>query len=231
VIDYRNFCDPESLQTKFLNNHPFPWIIIDGFLEAGYCEQMASGFAMVMKGCRRSSSSRSTVQRKKWTKNPMTSLQQEFFNEINSVEFVAILKSITGVDPLYPDPYLTGGGMHESDDGGFLMIHTDFNQLRITKKHRALNLMLYLNPDWQEEWGGCLELWPESLTEKAHTILPLMNRMILFRTSEESYHGHPIPMTLPKGVTRKSLAVYYYEDWPEGLKARPNTHYVQTPLN
>jgi len=229
VIDYRNFREPESLKNKFLNNHPFPWIVIDGFLQDGYCEQLADGFAAAMKGCRLSRTSRSTVQRKAWTSHPMSPLHQEFFKEINSGGFSAILKSITGIDRLYTDPNLTGGGLHECHDGGFLMIHTDFNQLRSTKHHRALNLMLYLNPVWEEGWGGCLELWPKSLAEKAHTILPLMNRMILFRTSENSYHGHPIPLTMPKGTTRKSLAVYYYEDWPEGLKARPNTHYVQTP--
>ncbi|MCH7550890.1 MAG: 2OG-Fe(II) oxygenase [Proteobacteria bacterium] len=92
------------------------------------------------------------------------SAYQEFFQEINSDKFLSFLRAITGIAPLYADPALTGGGLHEVHNGGFLKIHTDFNCLRSTQKHRALNLMLYLNPDWQEEWGGWHHAhYPESV--------------------------------------------------------------------
>jgi Rps23 Pro-64 3,4-dihydroxylase Tpa1-like proline 4-hydroxylase len=89
-------------------------------------------------------------------------------------------------------------------------------------------MMLFLNPEWHYRWGGCLELWNRDLSERVHTILPLMNRMVLFRTSDTSFHGHPVPLNVPEGVTRKSLAVYYYEDWPAGVKVRNHTNYVET---
>ena len=147
--------------------------------------------------------------------------------EVQSDRFLGFLESLFEIEKLYPDPHLKGGGLHETVNGGFLEVHTDFNQ-GLRNKHRAVNLLLFLNPVWKEEWGGCLELWDSNPLKKARTILPLMNRAVIFRASEDSYHGHPVPLNVPKGVTRKSIAVYYYEDWPEGVRVRNATNYKRT---
>ena len=230
MINWDQLDNFEFMKKQFFAASPFEWLHIDGFLLSGYCEQLNDFSSVTGNKDAYLDSRRKSVQHK--VKGmPKTPLQRQLFEELHSEKFLSFLKNITGIDPLYADEALYGGGFHETHDKGYLKIHTDFNILPSTQKHRALNLMIYLNPVWKQEWGGCLELWNSSLDEKPHTILPLMNRMILFRCSEISFHGHPVPMSLPEGVTRKSLAVYYYEDWPKGLKQRPNTHYVNVPMD
>ncbi|WP_238705113.1 NAD-dependent epimerase/dehydratase family protein [Parasedimentitalea marina] len=159
----------------------------------------------------------------------MSETQQQFFDQILGPEFIAFLEQLTGISPLYPDPDLVGGGLHEIYTGGFLNTHADFNFHPKTGKHRCLNLILYLNADWQEDWHGQLELWSENLDGEPVRVAPTLNTAALFRTTETSWHGHPKPLACPEHVSRRSLAVYYYTDWPEGLEQRAKTTYVLTP--
>lgn len=228
MINWASLKEIGVIKSVYRGNDPFQWIIIDFFLHPGCCEQLADFSRVTGNKDPYRKSSRSSV-RHKINGLPKTEIQKAFFEELHSEKFLLFLKKITGIDSLHPDRRLRGAGIHETHNGGFLKVHTDFNRLPGTGKHRALNLMLYLNPVWKEEWGGFLEIWPESLDKRAHNIMPIINRMVLFRCSEKSFHGHPVPLKMPAGVTRKSLAVYYYEDWPEGVAPRPNTHYVKTP--
>lgn len=43
-------------------------------------------------------------------------------------------------------------------------------------------------------------------------ILPVFNRFMVFGTTDITYHGHPDPLQCPEGVTRKSLALYYFSN-------------------
>jgi hypothetical protein len=148
---------------------------------------------------------------------------------MSSERFLNWLSEISGIEGLLADPDLDGGGLHEMKPGGFLNMHTDF--LSHTKRphwRRELNLLLYVNQDWQEEWEGKLELWDDQMKIKAVEIVPVFNRCVIFRTSEKSYHGNPIALACPKGVTRKSLALYYFRDEGKPLKLQP-THYKARP--
>jgi hypothetical protein len=91
-------------------------------------------------------------------------------------------------------------------------VHADFNRQSKLKLDRRLNLLLYLNPDWKEEYGGHFELWNEDMTAPVRKVLPIFNRCAIFSTTSTSYHGHPIPLTCPPGRTRKSIAIYYYSN-------------------
>ena len=94
--------------------------------------------------------------------------------------------------------------------GGRLGIHADFNRHPRFDLDRRLNLLVYLNKDWREEYGGHLELWNRGMTHCEVKILPVFNRVVLFSTTDFTYHGHPDPLACPEGMTRKSLALYYY---------------------
>jgi hypothetical protein len=48
------------------------------------------------------------------------------------------------------------------------------------------------------------------MKQREAQIDPIFNRCVIFTTTDTSYHGHPVPLTCPPGVTRKSLALYYY---------------------
>jgi Rps23 Pro-64 3,4-dihydroxylase Tpa1-like proline 4-hydroxylase len=132
-----------------------------------------------------------------------------FFNSRPMLEF---LENLTGIRGLIPDPYFVGGGLHQIKPGGFLEVHADFNRHTKLKLDRRLNVLLYLNQDWKEEYGGHFELWNQNMTAPVRKILPLFNRCALFSTTSTSYHGHPTPLACPPDRTRKSIAIYYYSN-------------------
>lgn len=130
-----------------------------------------------------------------------------------SERFRRIIEKISGIEGLHADVSLDGGGVHRCYRGGFLNIHTDFTAHHSVKTwRRRVNLLLYLNPTWSPEWGGALELWNPEMTKCVTTVEPVGNRMLLFTTDENSYHGHPDPLQTPEGVARQSLALYYFTE-------------------
>jgi hypothetical protein len=123
------------------------------------------------------------------------------------------LEELTQIEePLLADPSLFGAGLHQSMNGAFLNVHVDYNIHPETKFHRRLNVLVYMNPNWKEEYEGHIELW--DLTGKERKQLgrfsPDFNRCVIFETNEISFHGHPKKLNTPEGVSRKSLATYYY---------------------
>lgn len=119
--------------------------------------------------------------------------------------------------------------MHEIYNGGYLNVHTDFNIHPKNNWHRKLNIIFYLNPNWSDEWEGHLELWNEAVDTMITRIAPIENRLAIFETSEISFHGHPTPLNTPDNITRRSLATYYYTNWPAGLEPRLKTNYRLVP--
>jgi hypothetical protein len=133
---------------------------------------------------------------------------------LNSEIFLQFLKDLTGINNLIPDPHFWGGGCHKIQKGGKLNLHVDYNVNKVTKKFRVLNLLLYLNPDWEDSWNGHLELWNRKEKKREHLIAPIMNRAVIFNLSDESVHGHPVPLECPEGFERYSFALYYFVDEP-----------------
>jgi hypothetical protein len=135
---------------------------------------------------------------------------RHLMGEFNSSTFLVFLEKVTGFDRLVPDPSYRGCGLHSTGRGGRLMIHTDTNRHpHGNDVHQILNLILYLNEDWKEEYGGHLELWTKD-RKPCRKILPVANRLVLFHTGTRSFHGHPEPVACPEGRRRNSLALYYY---------------------
>jgi Rps23 Pro-64 3,4-dihydroxylase Tpa1-like proline 4-hydroxylase len=103
-----------------------------------------------------------------------------------------------------------GGGLHQTLPGGMLRVHADFLKHPHYGLDRRMNLLLFLNKDWKPEYGGALELWDENMERLVTQVEPLANRCVIFTTSPTSYHGYTQPITCPQGMSRKSLAAYYY---------------------
>ena len=129
---------------------------------------------------------------------------------LNSSTFLTFLEELTGISDLISDPYFRGGGLHNIFRGGKLGVHIDFNKHQKYNLDRRLNLLLYLNKDWEEEFGGHIELWDPEMKQCITKVLPIFNRMVIFNTTEASFHGHPEPLNCPTDRSRKSLALYYY---------------------
>ena len=142
---------------------------------------------------------------------------RHFMGQLNSGTFLAFLEDLTGTEGIIADVSYNNCGMHSTGRGGKLMIHTDVNRHPLgVKMHQYLNLLLYLNPDWEEEYGGHLELWSQE-KKPVHRILPVANRIVIFDTGTGSFHGHPHPLKCPPERRRNSLALYYY------LRDRPSS--------
>jgi 2-oxoglutarate-Fe(II)-dependent oxygenase superfamily protein len=190
--------------------HPFPHFVEDGLFDPAILERVAAEFeAMDRGGWHHTDAS----HERKWSTDdarrlgPFTSA---LIGQLNGGHFVSVLEEVTGITGLVPDPHLRGGGLHEIRQGGLLGVHADFNVHPRLKLYRRLNLLIYLNRDWQESWGGALELWDREGRQCVHAIPPLFNRTVLFDTSNFSYHGHPHPLACPPERSRRSVALYYY---------------------
>jgi len=134
-----------------------------------------------------------------------------FARFLNSEPFLMFLQELTGIEePLLPDPYFEGAAFHQIKPGGFLKIHADFNKNRRTGLDRRLNVLVYLNKDWKDEYGGHLELWNRDMTRCVKKMLPAFNTLGMFSTTSHSWHGLPNPLTCPPDRSRQSLALYYY---------------------
>jgi hypothetical protein len=169
-----------------------------------------------------------------WAKfGPVT---QSFIAACNSGPFLHSLSKLTGIDGLIADPYLSGGGQHQTGRGGRLKVHSDFNVHPFLNLTRRLNMLVYLNEGWQEEWGGSLELWDIDMTRAEVKIPPVMGQVAIFTTSDISFHGLPDPLECPDGTYRRSLAFYYFTadaTTPEPRstlwKERPNEDFLSRP--
>ena len=134
---------------------------------------------------------------------------------LNSPNMIKYLESLTQIKGLQADTFLMGGGIHKTKKGGHLDIHADFNIHNETKKYRRLNLLLYMNSNYKEEYNGHLELWSKDMSKCEKKIAPLFNRAVIFRTTDDAYHGHLSKWNAD--YDRLSIAMYYYtDDRPEG---------------
>lgn len=188
---------------------PFPHVVIDNFLPESTARDLLAGFPDP-RGTDwirfKDNESVKLGSREAALDGPIRDLIDQF----NTAPALAFLEALTGISGLIPDPYFFGGGLHQIERGGFLKIHADFNTYERLHLDRRINLLIYMNPDWKEEYGGHLELWDREMTQCVHRILPVFNRCVIFNTTDLAYHGHPVPLQCPEGMTRKSLALYYY---------------------
>ncbi len=216
---------------------PFPHIIIDDFLPETFLENILDEFPEV--GSVDWQKFNNTAEKKLASKDElqMGEMTRLLLYQFNSSVFINFLESLTGIDGIIPDPHFEGGGLHQIERGGYLKMHVDFNWHSRLRLDRRLNLILYLNKNWQEEYGGHLEFWDKDMTRCEKKILPIFNRCVVFNTTDFSYHGHPEPLTCPEGQTRKSLALYYYSNGRPAeetsnshstvFQTRPGEHLIQ----
>jgi Rps23 Pro-64 3,4-dihydroxylase Tpa1-like proline 4-hydroxylase len=189
---------------------PFPHIVEDDLFEASMLERVIEEFEAMDRGQWHHTEA---SHERKWSTNDarqMGPFTSALIAQLNGGPFVGFLEALTGINGLVPDPHLRGGGLHEIRPGGLLGVHADFNIHPRLKLYRRLNLLVYLNKDWQESWGGALELWDRGGKACVRAVPPVFNRTVLFDTSNFSYHGHPHPLACPPERARRSVALYYY---------------------
>jgi hypothetical protein len=189
-------------------NEPFQHWVLEGAFDADTLRKVLAEWPapskMLFKGCSTSIKAHNC----RWGDFGETT--KAFIEYLNSAAFIKKVEELTGIDGLIADPELKGGGLHEIPHGGFLNMHVDFNWHPRLQAVRKLNLLLYLNENWQ--WNGELILSKDG-RERTKVIAPLFNRCVLFPTTDTSWHGHPDPLTAPH--SRRSIALYYYRKEPQ----------------
>jgi Rps23 Pro-64 3,4-dihydroxylase Tpa1-like proline 4-hydroxylase len=201
-----------ALRAQYATAEPFPHIVIDDFLPEDICEGILQEFPApdqipwrrFEKHYARKLATRGEAQ---FGESTRATLRQ-----LNSATCLRFLETLTGISGLIPDLDFEGGGLHQIERGGFVKIHLDSNKHPRYPLVRRINLLLYLNKVWRDEYRGHLELWDKEMRRCVCKVLPVFNRCVIFNTNDVSYHGHPDRLECPPEMTRKSVAIYYYTD-------------------
>ena len=201
-----------SAHSSYINAKPFPHIVFENFLDPELLELVLAEFPEPGAIRWQKFDNEREIKLASAVESSFGPATRLLLYHLNSITFLEFLSTVTGIDNLIPDPRFDGGGLHQILPGGKLGIHADFNKHRAYGLDRRLNLLLYLNKNWREEYGGHLQLWNREMTECQAKILPIFNRVMVFGTTDFTYHGHPDPLACPKGMTRKSLALYYFSN-------------------
>ena len=197
---------------KYANGKPFPHIYFDDFLPVEAAEAALRDFPQPkeLKWQQFDNPNEKKLAFDSVERLPIGPRDVLFF--LNSRPMIQFLEVLTGIKGVIPDPYYVGGGLHQIKPGGKLGVHADFNHHAKLNLERRINVLVYLNKDWKEEYGGHFELWDKEMTHAEQKILPLFNRCAIFSTTSTSFHGHPTPLSCPPDRTRKSIATYYYSN-------------------
>ena len=203
--------------SSYANADPFGHIVLDSQADDAALNAALEDFPSPEDGCWFDCTTDSrAVERKQavWDIRKIPPSICRILFELNSGPFVEFLEALTGIAHLVPDPHFYGAGVHQILSSGRLEIHADHNLNLKLNLYRRVSVALYLNKDWQDSYGGTLELWSADMKGPVQRIVPLFNRMVVFSNSETSFHGHPDPIAGPPGVTRKSLAAWYLSPEP-----------------
>ena len=236
MLDPRLQAEVPALAAQFARREPFRHVVIDDFLAPDVCAALLAQFPPFERGNARNENgqlgAKSTIERIRGLGPAFSALD----DAIQQRAFLDLIGAITGIPQLRYDPWYFGGGTHENRSGQDLDPHVDFNRHPVERWHRRLNLIVYLNREWDDAWGGSLELHsdPRSADDRITRITPLYNRAVIFETTEWSWHGFSrIALPAEKAaLSRKSIALYFYtaERPAEELAGTHSTIYVDRPL-
>jgi Rps23 Pro-64 3,4-dihydroxylase Tpa1-like proline 4-hydroxylase len=223
----------EELASAYGAGRPFRHVVIEPFLDSDLLSALEAQFPRFEQRYARNERGQAGGKAVVPQVAKLGSAYRQFDRLMRDADFLKLIEHITGIPALLYDPDYVGGGTHENLDGQELDPHVDFNYHPRLRWHRRLNLIVFLNREWEESWGGCLELLPDPWARNATIYAPLANRAVIFETTEASWHGFRRIQTPPgRQISRRSIAVYYYtkERPAEETASSHGTLYFQRPL-
>jgi len=202
----------ENLREQYASGDPYPHIVIDNFVPNEIAVELSTCYPDQTKNpVGFKDHANVNVSRKFWDDSTYFEPALKLFSwAINSRSLILFLETLTGIESLVSDPYFTGGGAMSSGKNDFLNIHADFNWHYKLQAHRRINLLLYLTPEWDKDWGGDLVLWDSKKNIPVKSIKPLFNRAVIFSVTDDAYHGQPKPLDCPIDVRRNVFSSFYY---------------------
>lgn len=195
--------------SRYQSAEPYHHICLDNFLPAEIIEKVRADLDRLPEAERSFASAQERLK-SQFSPDRLPNYSRHLFQAFNSRPFTLFLEDLTGIKGLIPDPYFMGAGIHKTLNGGHLDIHADFNVHSHMRVERRLNVLIYLNSDWKEEYGGSFEIWDKNMSTKMASFVPISNRMVCFSTASDTFHGNPEPVNHPEGEARQSIALYYY---------------------
>ena len=203
----------DDLRKSYISEDPFPNIELKNFFKEEFLNKVLNEFPDLSQKKSENYNNKNEIKFANNDYNNFSPNIKSLFDYLNSEEFILFLQHLTSIkEKLIADKYLNGGGLHEIKRGGLLKIHTDFNRHPSMELDRRLNVLIYLNKEWEESYGGHLQLWDKDMKNCKKKYLPTFNSMVVFGTTDFSNHGHPDPLTCPNDRSRKSIATYYYSN-------------------
>jgi hypothetical protein len=211
-----NPIDREELRRQVRSAVPFPYCVTDNFLAGDFADRVLAAFPSYRDAAIIGREFRTVNERKK-VQICDPALFPAPVAELNRLlaapEFLDLLSYAFDMPHLLADSELIGGGMHVTGPRGRLDVHVDFNTITDRQLHRRLNILVYLNKNWNPQWGGNLELWDKDMKTCVQSFSPDFNRCVVFETNEISYHG-VTAVKCPQDCERRSFAAYYYTEEP-----------------
>ncbi len=201
-----------TAHTSYAAARPFPHVVFDNFFDPAYLDLVLEEFPKPGQISWQKFDNGQEIKLASAAESNFGPATRLLMYHLNSATFLEFLSKVTGISNLMADPGFEGGGLHQIVRGGKLGVHADFNKHKKFGLDRRLNLLLYLNKNWRDEYGGNLELWDRDLKNCEAKVAPLFNRVMVFGTTDFTFHGHPEPLQCPEGMTRKSLALYYFSN-------------------
>ena len=233
MLDYINTDNLEKAFKSYQGAFPFDYCVVDNFFDQQMAENLSNDFPEFNDEIWHQYDNPIEIKKVSNLWNIFPPTTYSVFSDLNSPEFVKYLSQISNIDPLYSDNGLNGGGWHMLNNGGKLNPHLDYSMHPKLPLQRKINLIVYLNKNWKEDWGGELGLWSSTENgtkpKKIEKIVPpLFNRAIFFDTTMDSWHGLYNIVNSPENEFRKSMAIYYLTDPPRDVDERAKALFAPT---
>jgi Rps23 Pro-64 3,4-dihydroxylase Tpa1-like proline 4-hydroxylase len=215
----------EKIKTSTTEHYPFPHFLIDNLLDRDFLSEVFNDLNLLEATLPTNIFKSEFGEKKEWKYFPehLANLNQ-LLNVLSDNEFIESLKEKFNINKnikIYPDLTYDGGGYVYSPPGSFLGYHADFNFSSKTNKYRVLNILIYMNEDYQDSQGGALHLLDAKSKTVEKIVSPIANRLLAFSTDDTSFHGVSLNHD---SFFRRSFNLYFYSDTPISLNQSSEPH-------
>jgi Rps23 Pro-64 3,4-dihydroxylase Tpa1-like proline 4-hydroxylase len=200
-----------DLARQWRESLPINHFVLDDLLPVGWAESIRRAFpgagSMFLK---------KSLRELKYVAAQMDRydpLLEEAIYAFQAPRIVSAIERITGLRDMEPDEMLYAGGLSLMAPGHFLNPHIDNSHDRFRRRYRILNLLYYVSPQWPEQRGGNLELWPAGLRGCPTTIVSKFNRLVVMITHKRSWHSVSRNLT---AADRCCVSNYFFSRNPIG---------------
>jgi len=214
----RLMAEKDRFRSEFRAGKPFPNVVIDNFFDPAVLDRISQDFPSASGRDWIKYDTENEIKQTSRGIADLSAFTQTFFMQICAEPMMQFLREVTGHADLVPDPLFHGGGLHETFRGGWLNVHVDWTQHPVLPLARRLNLIIYLNHDWDPAWGGGLDLVDHVTKKAGTTVPPIFNRAVIFETNDQTLHGFPEAITCPPDRSRQSISLFYWSPDPEAVK-------------